>query len=471
LPLLVTSTASALWQTGTITTTTTGTATITVNDSQTYQTFSGFGGCFNEKGWYYLKDFSEADQAKAMKLLFDADDGANFQYGRIPIGSNDFSVTIHTEDDTAGDNDLQQFSIAEDEKYIIPYIQAALKVNPNIHFWGSPWSPPAWMKTGGTGTGSLNGGTMNNDAATFTSYANYFVKWIQAYAAKNITIDAVAPQNEPNYTTSYPSCQWKAADYVSFVGKYLGPALKTANLDTFIMLGNMSRNDTNSGTNESDQSIVTAMLADSTAMGFTKVFGLQWNMMQSGAFIPSGVGTSDLPKWQSEHKCGNYSWGGAAYGQSYNSSTAPNDFLYAEESWGNIHDWLKAGAHVYSAWNMVLDAKGMSVSNWPQNTLIVADPTAKTLTPKPAYYAFRHFSQYTKPGATRVGTTGDASCSGDGIGKCSAGIAATAFKNPDGTHVVTMFNTNSSSAQVILAIGNTKLQFTMPATSFATVVD
>ena len=406
-----------------------------------------------------------------MTLLFDANDGANFQYGRVPIGANDYSVTQYSEDDTSNDTSLSKFSTTEDEKYIIPYIQAALVVNPNIHFFGSPWSPPGWMKTGGSGTAGLNGGTMKNDSATFTAYANYLVKWVQAYAAKNITIDAVTPQNEPNYPESYPSCQWKAADYNAFVGKYLGPALSAAKLNTGVMLGNMSRNDTNSGTGESDQTIVTTVLGDSTSMGFISAFGLQWNMMQSGAFIPSGVSSSSVPKWQTEHKCGNYSWGGAAYGQTYNSSTAPNDFGYAEESWGNIHDWLKAGVSVYSAWNMVLDPKGMSVANWPQDTLIVADPSAKTLTPKPAYYAFRHFSQYTKPGATRVGTTGDVSCSGDGIGKCSAGIAATAFKNPDGTHVVVMFNTNSSSAQVVLAIGSTKLQFTMPGTSFATVVD
>ncbi len=445
-----------------------------MNDSQSYQTFNGFGGCFNEKSWYYLKQLAASDQSKAMTLLFDANNGANFQYGRIPIGANDYSVTPYSEDDTSNDTSLANFSIAEDEQYIIPYIQTAQAVNPNIHFWGSPWSPPGWMKTGAdttSGTLGLNGGTMKNDSTTFTAYASYFVKWIQAYAVKNITIEAVAPQNEPNYPESYPSCQWKAADYATFVGRYLGPALKSAGLNTAVLLGTMSRNDTNSGTGESDQTVVTTVLGDSTSMGFVKDIGLQWNMMQSGAFIPSGVSSSSASKWQTEHKCGNYSWGGAAYGQTYNSSSAPNDFAYAEESWGNIHDWLKAGVNVYSAWNMVLDPKGMSVTNWPQDTLIVADPSAKTLSPKPAYYAFRHFSQYTKPGATRVGTSGDVSCSGDGIGKCNAGIAAIAFKNPDGTHVVVMFNTNSSTAQVVLAIGSTKLQFTMPGTSFATVVD
>ena len=470
-PLLITSANNALWQTGTISAATGGTPTITVNDAQPHQTFQGFGGCFNEKGWSFLSQLSASDQTKAMTLLFDAKDGANFQYGRIPIGANDYSVTPYSEDDTADDTSLAKFSIDEDKKYIIPYIQAAMAINPKIHFWGSPWSPPGWMKTGGSGTLSLNQGTMKNDAATLTAYANYFVKWVQAYAGQSITIEAVAPQNEPNYSEPYPSCQWQSADYAKFIGQYLGPTFKTAGLNTSILLGTMSRNDTNSGTGESDQAVATAVLNDATAMGFIKGFGLQWNMMQKGAFIPAGVGSSTLPKWQSEHKCGNYSWGGAAYGQAYNSSQAPNDFGYAEESWGNIHDWLNAGVSVYSAWNMVLDPKGMSTTNWPQETLIVADPSSKMLSPKPAYYAFRHFSQYTQPGATRVGTTGDVSCSGDGIGKCASGVAAIAFKNPDSTHVVVLFNSQTSAAQVVLAIGTTNLQFTMAASSFATVVD
>jgi glucosylceramidase len=471
--MLVTSANGALWQKGTISTTT-GTATITVNDSKTFQTFQGFGGAFNEKGWSYLSQLSPSDQTQAMTLLFDANDGANFRYGRIPIGANDYSVAPYSEDDTSNDTSLTNFSIAEDQKYIIPYINAALAINPNIHFWGSPWSPPGWMKTGAAttaGTLGLNGGTMKNDSTTFTTYANYFVKWVQAYAAQKITIDSVAAQNEPNYPESYPSCTWKAADYDKFVGQYLGPALKAAGLGTSIILGTMSRNDTNTGTGESDQTVVTTAMNDTVTMGFVKNFGLQWNMMQTGAFIPSGVSSSSVPKWQTEHKCGNYSWGGAAYGQTYNSSQAPNDFAYGEETWGNIHDWLAAGVSVYSAWNMILDPKGFSVTSWPQDALIVADPTSKTLSPKPAYYAFRHFSQYTQSGATRVATTGDVGCSGDGIGKCGNGVAAVAFKNPDNTHVVVLFNNQSSSAQVVLAVGGGMLQFTMAASSFATVVD
>ena len=67
----------------------------------------------------------------------------------------------------------------------------------------------------------------------------------------------------------------------------------------------------------------------------------------------------------------------------------------------------------------MLDTVGKSLSGWPQNALLVVDRTAKTLTATPAYYAFRHFSYYIAPGATRVGTSGTND--------------AVAFKNPDGS--------------------------------------
>ena len=36
-----------------------------------------------------------------MKLLFDAQDGANFVYGRLPIGASDYAMSWYTLDDTA----------------------------------------------------------------------------------------------------------------------------------------------------------------------------------------------------------------------------------------------------------------------------------------------------------------------------------------------------------------------------------
>ncbi len=107
---------------------------------------------------------------------------------------------------------------------------------------------------------------------------------------------------------------------------------------------------------------------------------------------------------------------------------------------------------------MVLDTigKGNSTSNWPQNALLTVDRTAKTLTATPAYYVFRHFSQYVTPGAKRVATTGTA-------------VDTLAFKNPDGSIVAIMYNAGTAARTTTVAIGTARLQFSIPASGFATI--
>jgi len=76
------------------------------------------------------------------------------------------------------------------------------------------------------------------------------------------------------------------------------------------------------------------------------------------------------------------------------------------------------------------------------------------INPTPAYYVFRHLSQYVVPGATVVGTTG-----GDAV----------AFKNPDGSLVAVVFNSGGANANYVVAFGAKKFQFAMPGNGWATV--
>jgi glucosylceramidase len=456
---VVTSASGSYWKSGTLTTVTSGTATVTVNDSSTAQTWEGFGGAFNELGWSYLSMLSQSDRDNALQLLYGAS-GAHFNIGRVPIGANDYSLSRYTDDEVPSgstDYNMTSFSLAQDLKYLIPYIKAAQAVNGSIRFWGSPWTPPTWMKTS---SGSYNGtactfsgtafdsGCMMDNAQVLTAYAQYFVKWVKGYADNNITIEAIGPQNEPNYFDNYPSCGWTPALFTKFVGQYLGPAFSAASLTTKIMLGTMSNADSGK-----DPSIVSAVLADSTAKGFIKLFGYQWNMQPNVASAKS----NNLPIWQTEHKCGNYPWNPSGF-PAFNASTAPNDYAYGVESWGNIHDWIAAGVTAYNAWNTVLDTAGKNIDSvrpWPQNALMTVDTSTHALTITPAYYVFRHCSEYVAPGAKVVATSGSGS--------------SLAFKNPDGSIVTIMYNAGSAVTYA-LAVAGKKLQFAMPGNGFATVV-
>ncbi len=138
-PELVTSADGAYWvTTGTLTEVATGTADVTVNDASPAQTWEGFGGSFNEKGWTYLSMLSEADRTKALGLLFGRD-GLNFTLGRIPMGASDYATDRYTLDEVPmGQTDLTMasFSVTRDQQLLIPFVKAAALVKGDIHFLG-----------------------------------------------------------------------------------------------------------------------------------------------------------------------------------------------------------------------------------------------------------------------------------------------------------------------------------------------
>jgi glucosylceramidase len=340
----------------------------------------------------------------------------------------------YTLNDNAGDNAMAQFSIARDKMRLIPYIKAAIAVRPGIRFWASPWTPPPWMKS----NNAYDRGNMKNDATTLQAFALYLTKFVEEYGKEGIPIDVIHPQNEPGYAQDYPSCSWTGQQMATFIKTYLAPTFAEHNLTTKIFCGTMSNPTV-------DKDILNAVVADAGAKAVIKGFGLQWGLR--GAYNDANLDTS-LEIWQTEHQCGNFPNGS-------NSSKAPNDFAYGVESWGYLRDWIKLGVNHYAAWNMVLDTVGRSLDEvrpWAQNALLAVDVPAKRLIVTPAYYVFRHFSQYTDVGGKVVRTSSN---------------DAVAFKNPDGTLVAVIYA--NAAKNITVAIGGKKLQIQMPGQGWATL--
>lgn len=450
-PQLVTTANNAFYQEGTLTPVTSGNADVTVSENGT-QKWYGFGGTFNEAGWDALSVLTEEERQLAIRLLFDAADGAKFDYGRIPIGASDYAMSRYTLNDTAGDTAMTNFSIDRDKEKLIPYIKAAQAVKSDIKFWASPWTPPPWLKTnnsydavsGKTPPYADGDGVMKGDDSSLTAYALYFTKFVQAYTAEGIPIGAIHPQNEPGYGNPYPSAYWPSALFIKFIRDFLGPKFATDLPTVEIWGGTMSH--------PGDGDMAVALANDTEAMKYVKGFGLQWNTRDKIGTLSS----KNVPIFQTEHKCGNYNFATDYWDQSrYDANKPQNDYAYGVESWKNIRDWVKAGANGYSAWNMVLDTLGANLNArpWHQNALLVVDRTAKTLIKTPAYYVFRHLSQYVDPMSTVVGASG-----GDAL----------AFKNPDGTYVVVVYN-EGAAKNMTVSIAGTLLQFAAPANGWATV--
>ncbi len=429
-PDLVTSGPGDYWHTNApVTASTSGTATVTVDLSTTHQTWDGFGGTFNEMGWDALAAVS-SEITRAMTLLFDAQEGANFVFGRIPIGASDYAMSWYTLAETANDYEMANFSIARDREMLIPYIKAALAIKPDLRLWGSPWVVPDWM---------MNGRDLRNDPQTLEAHALYLARFVEDYAAEGLTIEAVHPQNEPGYAR----VNWGQSVLIDYFKTYLGPKFAERNLTAEIWCGTMSHPD--------DANIATAVANDPESMQYVTGFGLQWNHEDTVALLaPAG------PVMQTEHRCGNYNFEAKYWDRSrYDSSTAQNDHLYGEESWQLIRDWIVGGVNSYLAWNMVLDTQGRSLDGWPQNALLVVNRAAGTLTETAAYWVFRHYSQYIAPGAIRVGVTGTND--------------AVAFQNPDGNVITEVYNSADTPQQTTVGIGGDFYQFEVPAHGWATL--
>ncbi|CAG2122255.1 unnamed protein product, partial [Medioppia subpectinata] len=76
----------------------------------------------------------------------------------------------------------------------IPFIKQALKVSPHkLRLFGSPWSPPAWMKT----NHRLNESGYIRGDQYYQSWANYFVKFLDAYKSHDIPVWGLTVENEP----------------------------------------------------------------------------------------------------------------------------------------------------------------------------------------------------------------------------------------------------------------------------------
>ncbi len=180
------------WKTGTFTETS-GNATITVDENHKNQKWRGFGETFNEAGWKALQKLSSSERERALRLLFDVNDGIGFTWERIPVGTSDYALERYSLNETKDDFEMKNFTIERNMEYLISYKKAALDIKPDIRFWASPWSPPTWMK----GLIGYDGSVMRIDSKYPAANTLYLAKFCEAYNNEGTKISAICTQNEP----------------------------------------------------------------------------------------------------------------------------------------------------------------------------------------------------------------------------------------------------------------------------------
>src|SRR5208282_2560349 len=207
---------------------------LTVDDEQHFQTMDGFGFALTGGSAQLLMRMGAAPRAALLKELFTTDsDGIGVSYLRLSIGASDMNERVFSYDDLPpGETDVEmaKFDLGPDRADVIPVLKEILAIRPEIKILGSPWSPPAWMKT----NNDVKDGHLKPEF--YGAFAKYFVKYIEAMRAEGIAIDAITIENEPLNPKNTPSMAMFAQEQDTFVAKDLGPAFEKAGIRAKILL-------------------------------------------------------------------------------------------------------------------------------------------------------------------------------------------------------------------------------------------
>jgi len=305
-------------------------AVVQIDPNTWYQEILGFGGAFTDASCYLFSKLAPADREAVLRELY-GPDGLRFSVGRTCIGSSDYTTSIYSFDESAEpDPELAKFSIDHDRAYILPTLRSALELNPDLYYFSAPWSPPAWMKF----NNSMEGGSMHRKY--FGSYAQYFVKFLKAYAEAGVTVRATSVQNEvdTDQDGTMPACIWSQQDEVVFVKNFLGPALRNASLDTKIWILDHNYN---------LWGRVIDQLSDPDLCKF--VDGVAWHAYEGTADAMTRVHNA----YPNQH----------AYATEYGAVITSPDFETDWSTWSNTFtDVLKNWARCIVGWNLALDEKG-----------------------------------------------------------------------------------------------------------------
>lgn len=194
---------------------------IRLNPEERFQKITGFGGSFTESSAYLLNQLSEENRTTILDAYF-GESGARYSLTRTHMNSSDFSLGNYSYAPVTGDVNLENFSIEEDMDDIIPMIKEAMEISQDgFKIISSPWTAPIWMKD----NNAWKGGKLLPEY--YDTWALFFSKYIDAYAAQGIDIWGITVENEPlGNGENWESMHYTAEEMNEFVKNHLGPQLE-----------------------------------------------------------------------------------------------------------------------------------------------------------------------------------------------------------------------------------------------------
>ena len=401
---------------------------IVLNPAKKFQPILGFGAAFTDAACYTFNRLDPAAREKLFHEMFHPSEMA-LSVCRTCIGASDYSASLYSFDEGDPDPDLMRFSIDHDRAYILPVLRDARKANPDLFLFSSPWSPPGWMKP----NGSMLGGCMHRKY--FSSYANYFLKFLQGYESEGVPVQAITVQNEVDTEQDgrMPACAWPMEYEIDFVRQFLGPAFEKNNVHTKIWIIDHNYN------------LWGRALGELETPDLRKyVNAIAWH------------GYVGQPEWmmrvQNEYPELEMYWteGGPDY-------TAP-DYSTDWAKWGKtFNDVLRNGCRSITGWNLALDERGKpNIGPFSCGGVVTIHSQTKEISYGGQYWAFAHYSRFVHRGARRFDSSG------------APELSHAAFVNADGTRALVIAN-SGAAVKAEIRQGQQSATISLPANSLATL--
>lgn len=429
---------------------------IEVHPDDVGQEVRGFGAALTQSSAALLLAMSDDARRAVLTELFDPAGPVRLSVLRVALGGSDFVVEPATTYDDVPpgevDWDLERFSTASDEP-VRSLLREVRALAPDLVVVGSPWSPPAWLKT----SGSLEGGSLLDDDRAYATYAAYLVRTVQEYAAAGAPLDALTVQNEPQarHPDGYPGTDMPVADQVRLIAA-LGPALADAGLDTEVLAY-----DHNWSLHPSDEA-ATPDGADAEADYAAQVLRSDAERWVSGVAFHCYSGDAsaqdairdefgDVPIWLTE--C--------------SGSHAPG--TPAEQVFADTLTWqgrnllvgsLRHGATAVLTWNLALDPDGGPHVGGCGTCTGVVTVVGDEVTRNAELDVLAHASRFVPRGSTQVGSTGPA----------DDALTHVAFRTPAGSTVVLAQHDGDADRSVDVVVDGDRFPVSLPARSLSTVV-
>lgn len=209
--------------------------TLSVDDTSSgyKQKITGFGAAVTDATVATFNSLSDDALSTLLDTLMTSS-GADFSLVRHTIAASDLSADpAYSYDDNNNQTDtgLAGFGLGDRGTAMAALLAKMRSLKSGLTILGSPWSAPGWMKLNGV----LDGTTVNNNLNPDyrDSLADYFVKYLQAYAEAGASVDAITIQNEPlNSQSGYPTMYVYADESGDIISQNVGPALQAAGLST-----------------------------------------------------------------------------------------------------------------------------------------------------------------------------------------------------------------------------------------------